>query len=54
MKTLEATVHETYEHHQTPRNSQYSSSISSEDSLRDKATGLGLDYDMERGTESGT
>ena len=47
METLEATAHETYEQHQMPRNSRYSSSISREDSLRAKVTCLGLDYDME-------
>jgi len=49
VESLEATVHEAYEQHQTPRSSQYSSSFTREGSLSDKPTGLGLDYDMERG-----
>jgi len=53
-ETLEAAVHETYEQHQTPRSGQYFSSISSERSLCDKLTDLGLDYDMERGAGGGT
>jgi hypothetical protein len=53
-ETLEAVVHETYEQHQTSRGGQYSSSMSMEGSLRDTPTGLGLDYDMERGEGGGT
>jgi len=53
-ETLEAAVHETHEQHQTPRSGQYSSSISRGGSLRDKPTGPGLNYDVERGAGSGT
>jgi hypothetical protein len=52
VETLEAAVNEIYEQHETPRSSQYSSSISREGSLRDKLTGQGLNYDMERGADS--
>jgi hypothetical protein len=53
-ETIEAAAHETDGQHQTPRSGQHSSSINRGGSLREKPTGPGLDYDMERGAGSGT
>ena len=50
-ETVEVTV---YEQYQTSETNQGASPISGEGSLHDKPAGLELDYDMERGAESGT
>jgi len=53
LETVEVAANGTYEQYQTPRTSRNDSSISGEESLCEKPASLGLDYDVERGAESG-